>query len=123
MKLGDFLRHSLKREGETVSLREEMDFINSYLEIEKARFQEGLSIEREFNVEETAWDTKIPIMILQPLVENAIKHGIRKKESGGRLKITVSDQKGLLKIGIEDDGAGAEPGFFDRCYRILALHS
>lgn len=117
LKLADFLRHSLKREGETVTLREEMDFINDYLEIEKARFQDELAIEKTFDAREATWDTKIPIMIFQPLVENAIKHGIRKKERGGCLRITVDDRGGKLKVEIEDNGAGAESGFFDRLLR------
>ncbi len=114
-RLADFLRHTLKREEETTTFREEMAFIDAYLEIEKARFQDKLQIQKEFNVSEKAWECKIPLLILQPLVENAIGHGIRKKgEGGGTLWITADDRNGILKIEIIDNGAGAQADFFKR---------
>jgi len=114
-RLSDFLRHTLKREDETVTFREEMAFIDSYLEIEKARFQERLKICKEIHLDDKAWDVKIPLLVLQPLVENAIGHGIRKKEEGGTLWIKASERQGMLHIEIADDGVGvSDPSFFDR---------
>lgn len=112
-RLTDFLRHTLKREDERVTLKEEMAFIDDYLEIEKARFQDLLNIHKEFRVGEKAWDVKIPLLILQPLVENAIGHGLRKKGASGNLWIFAETSEGFLKIAIVDDGVGAEPGFFE----------
>ena len=113
-RLADFLRHTLKRESESVTLKEEMTFIDDYLEIEKARFQDKLQVHKELQIAAKTWEVKIPLLILQPLVENAIGHGIRKRETGGNLWILADDREGVLKIEIVDDGAGAEPGFFER---------
>jgi LytS/YehU family sensor histidine kinase len=108
LRLSDFLARTLKRGDEKVTLREEMDYIDSYLEIEQARFGDRLKVEKHFDLQEKSWETKIPLLILQPLVENAIKHGIGKKESGGTLRIQANDQEGVLTIEVADDGVGAD---------------
>lgn len=107
LDLANFLRRVLKREDEAVTLRDEMEYIDSYLEIEKARFQRKLVIEKETAIPDEAWNVKIPILVLQPLVENAVKHGIGKKETPGTLRIRISASgDGFLRVGISDDGPG-----------------
>jgi two-component system LytT family sensor kinase len=114
LSLARFLRRTLKRVDETVSLKEEMDYIDAYLEIERARFQERLNVRKEISLREDSWQAKIPLLILQPLVENAVKHGISKKENGGTLTIKLADGNGGLTVEIEDDGVGFQPAELER---------
>jgi len=106
LNLARFLRRILKRADEMVTLREEMEYIDAYLEIEKARFQEKLKIEKQFEIGEERWNMKVPILVLQPLVENAVKHGISKKEFEGTVRIRFSENGDVLQVEISDDGAG-----------------
>ena len=117
LKLADFLRHTLKRENETATLREEISFIEDYLEIEKARFQDRLQIITGYEIRDTVWQAKLPLLILQPLVENAVRHGIQKKTEGGWVRIHLEEGAGILKIEISDNGVGAAPHFFERMLR------
>jgi len=117
LKLADFLRHTLKREHETATLREEISFIEDYLEIEKARFQERLQVIKEYNIAEKTWQAQIPILIIQPLVENAVRHGIQKRTAGGWVRVHLEEAAGSLKVEIVDNGAGEEPLFFQRMLR------
>lgn len=80
--LSDLLRLSLEKlEVQEVSLQQELDFLNKYVEIEQIRFHDRLKI--EMNVAPETLDARVPNMILQPLVENAIKHGIAPLSQGG----------------------------------------
>ena len=86
-------------------LRTELDLCESYLKIEKARF--GDRVRSEILVEASVnVGVQIPSLCLQPLVENAVKHGISKRASGGLIKIKVSDNQEVLKMTVEDDGIG-----------------
>src|SRR5688500_11382233 len=105
LDLSALLRTLLKRTGtELVSLSEEVDFIKQYLEIEQIRFRDRLKI--DWDVEPAAHDAAVPSMILQPLVENAVRHGIGKKTGGGHIRIRIATSNGRLNIAIEDDGPG-----------------
>lgn len=106
LNLSRFLRRILKRADETVTLREEMEYIDAYLEIEKARFRDKLTINKQFEIGENCWNMKIPILVLQPLVENAVKHGISRKESEGSVTIRLSEDGDALRVEISDDGTG-----------------
>ncbi len=108
LRLADFLRRTLRRD-EKVTLKEEMDYIDAYLEIEKARFQSRLNIEKKIQLEDSDWEIPIPLLILQPLVENAVRHGIAKKESGGTVEIRMTSEKETIVIDIRDDGVGMDP--------------
>lgn len=108
LRLAEFLRRTLRRD-EKVTLKEEMDYIDAYLEIEKARFQNRLNVEKKFELEVSDWNVQIPLLILQPLVENAVRHGIAKKESGGTVEIRMSSDKDTITIDIRDDGVGMDP--------------
>lgn len=86
-----------------VSLGEEMELVEAYLAIEQLRFGERLKI--EYNIDKTI-DTLIPTLTIQPLVENAVQHGISKNKDGGTLRLTIERELGNVKVVIEDDGNG-----------------
>ncbi len=105
--LADLFRYQLRAsKTEFVLLSDELDFINKYLELEKARFEERLDI--EINVPEELWNEKIPPMLLQPLVENSVKHGISNSLEGGKITLTVFKQDNTLKFEIADTGTGVK---------------
>ena len=109
MKLTSLLRRVLKSSGEFSTLGEEIELIKSYLEIERARFEERLNV--KINVPKDLEKLRVPSLILQPLVENAVKHGISKLKRGGEVKILakLENEKNLvfLKLSVTDSGVGA----------------
>ncbi len=106
-RLSSFLRYSLDNDPmQKITLRQELKALNLYLDIEKVRFEERLSL--EFNIEERANEALIPSLLLQPLIENAIKYGIAQAEGGGRLSISAKVFAGDLLIELSDDGPGCE---------------
>jgi two-component system, LytTR family, sensor kinase len=107
--LSQFLRTTLELSAKNeVSLRTELDFVNRYLEIQQARFGHRLGILRE--IDPTVVDTLVPPLILQPLVENAIRYGIESRETGGTVTIRAARDGRVLRIEISDDGAGFKGG-------------
>lgn len=108
-RLGDFLRLTLENSGEqVVTLAQEMNFINCYLEIESVRFGERLTLKRE--VEPDVLQARVPNLILQPLIENAIKHGISRQIRPGVISIRARQTGGKLQLQVEDDGPGLQNG-------------
>ncbi len=100
-----FLQRSISRMDEQhVSLKDEIEFTGTYLEIEKTRFGERLSIETD--VDQNTLDAKVPSLMLQPLVENAVRHGISRRMRPGTIKITSRKEGERLSVAIEDDGPG-----------------
>ncbi len=91
---------------ETVPLREELAFIRSYLEIEQARFESKLRF--SIDVPEELLERQVPPMLIQPLVENAVKHGISSRMSGGCVRVAAHASANGFTIVVEDDGAGFE---------------
>jgi signal transduction histidine kinase len=105
MSLGDLLRMTLENVGQQdVTLQAELEFVSKYLEIERTRFADRLIV--TFNIDPVALDSLVPSLLLQPLVENAIKHGVAKKAGTGHIEISAKNQHGKLWIEIRDDGAG-----------------
>jgi sensor histidine kinase YesM len=103
VKLANIFRRTLQvSEKEIISLQEELNFIADYLEIEKARFGERLQVVRKVAVE----DAQIPCFTLQPLIENAIKHGAAPKIGTTTISIEVSQSNGRLSIRVSDNGMG-----------------
>ena len=104
-QLGDLLRYALdSSKKDLVSLEEEIDFIKAYLRMEGHRYPDRLSVQYCINVD--AQHVFLPAMVLQPLVENALKHGITPGEQGGCISIRVEDREELCTVVIEDDGQG-----------------
>lgn len=106
-ELSDLFRYQLKAsQVEKVSLREELAFVNKYLALEKERFQERLHV--EVNVDESIMNEMIPPMLLQPLVENSIKHGLASLVEGGLISITIQKKDKQLYFEISDTGVGVK---------------
>ncbi|MGA3243105.1 MAG: histidine kinase [Bacteroidota bacterium] len=104
-RLGDLLRYSLHNVGvQEVTLREEIDFLQRYLEIEQTRFEDRLKV--RINVEPEVLACKVPNLILQPLVENAIRYAVAPRASGGCIEISARQVIGSLRISVVDDGPG-----------------
>jgi len=104
-RLGDFLRITLESSGiQEVTLKQEIEFLRCYLEIEQIRFQDRL--ETRVDVASNALDAKVPNLILQPIVENAIRHGIASHFNRGLIEITGRTQNGSLRIQVRDNGGG-----------------
>jgi two-component system, LytTR family, sensor kinase len=104
-RLGDFLRLTLENSGtQEVTLKKEMEFLRCYLEIERVRFQDRLMT--RVNVSPPALDARVPNLILQPIVENAIRHGIAPRATPGLIEILAKPQNGSLRIQIRDNGPG-----------------
>ena len=91
-----------------ITLEEELDLLKLYLDLEKLRFKDKVSINLEVDkqLEEVLEDWKLPPLLIQPIVENAFKHGLMHKKSGGILNIKFISQNDLLKCIIEDNGIG-----------------
>lgn len=105
LKLSNILRRLLRKHETFVPLREELAFIDDYLDIEVARFgADNLDIVKEIG--EDTLETFIPSMLLQPIVENSLKHGLAPKLGGGRIFVRTASRDGRLHIEIEDNGVG-----------------
>jgi two-component system LytT family sensor kinase len=103
--LSQLLRHALANsDRQEVTLREELDFLELYLDIEQMRFSDRLSV--EIKIDPATLEALVPNLILQPLAENAIRHGIARRVSSGTVRISARIQHGLLEINITDDGPG-----------------
>src|SRR5207245_153138 len=108
-RLSDLLRYALKStESEEVPLRQELDFLSGYLEIEQTRFGDRLKVRMDIAPE--TLDALVPNLLLQPLVENAIRHGIEPRAKPGRIDLRSRCESGQLKLAVRDNGLGLSPG-------------
>lgn len=105
VKLAELLRETLRlRDVPELALRDELELVRAYLDIEKARFRERLAV--TIAVPETLLDIAVPSFFLQPVVENAVRHGVGKRVGGGRVYVTASREENALLLTVEDDGPG-----------------
>lgn len=111
--LADFFRHALETEDHVLSLEKELLFVDAYLELEKARFGDEIQIVKNVTLSPLARNLRIPILVIQPVVENAIRHGLRKKSAPGTLRIETEEKENQIEIRIHDDGVGNTPDFFE----------
>ena len=112
-RLGDLLRLTLDRVGtQHVSLKDELDFLRKYLEIEKSRFGERLQVHIEVDLD--TLDAAVPNLVLQPLVENALRHGIGPKIGGGRVDIIARRDGQDLRLEVRDNGVGLTSDAFHK---------
>jgi signal transduction histidine kinase len=108
-QLSDLLRLTIEKIGvHEVSLREELEFLRSYLKIEETRFQDRLSV--EFNVDAETLDARVPNLILQPLVENSIRHGFTPRKGPGVVQVRATRNDGRLELVVRDNGPGISDG-------------
>lgn len=106
-RLSDFLRYTLDQDPmKKVTVRQELDALNMYLSTEQLRFGERMRI--EFALEEPALDALVPSLLLQPLIENAVKYAISPREDGGTIRIEGRVRGSMLEIVVVDDGPGAK---------------
>ena len=104
-RLGDFLRLTLENAGsQEVSLQQELEFLKCYLEIERIRFADRLAV--RMDIEPDALDARLPNLVLQPIVENAIRHGIAPQTGPGRIDIEANRVNGTLRVRVTDNGPG-----------------
>lgn len=108
MEFAEFTRYSFRSAGEFTTLAEELNNIDRYLILEKARFDERLQIKLQIAPE--VLPVVLPFLALQPLVENAVRHGLAAKPDGGTVSVTAEDAGSECVISVEDDGVGMDPG-------------
>jgi signal transduction histidine kinase len=121
-RLSDFLRYTLDQDPmKKVTLRQELDALNLYLGIEKLRFGDRLKL--EFDVDERAESALVPSLLLQPLVENAMKYAIAPREQGGSVTVIVGIEGGTLRLAVADDGPGLAPALANGNGRGVGLRN
>ncbi|HET7232314.1 MAG TPA: sensor histidine kinase [Longimicrobium sp.] len=107
--LSDLLRLALRnRDAQEVPLRDELDFVRHYLDVEGIRFQDRLTVRVDV-APDVPLDARVPHLILQPLVENAIRHGVEKRAAAGHVTVNVVRDDGMLRLRVTDDGPGPKP--------------
>lgn len=106
-QLSDLLRTALSRDGaDEVTLKEEIDFLRNYIDIQRTLLQERLIA--RWSIDDDTLDARVPAMLLQPIVENAVQHGIGPLASGGTIEIRARREGTTLAIDVIDDGRGLE---------------
>ena len=110
--LGSFYRNFLSKGGREIRLYQEVNIVKDYLALQKLRY--GDIIEDEYDIDDDVNDCILPKLILQPLVENSIYHGIRLKGEKGQIKITARRIDGILHLSVRDTGVGMSPDKIDR---------
>ncbi len=108
MEFAEFTRYSFRTQGEFTTLAEELNNIERYLILEKARFGERLQIKLQIAPE--VLPVVLPFLALQPLVENAVRHGLAGKPNGGTVSVRAQDAGAECVISVDDDGVGMDPG-------------
>ncbi len=104
-RFGDLMRYALQSSNkQLVPLSEELRFVQNYLQLEHVRFSDRLDF--EIQASEKVREIQVPPMILQPLVENAVRHGVSPRESGGKIWIRIEEQPGVVLVEVGDNGAG-----------------
>jgi len=118
--LSDLLRLTLQRPVlQEVTVKEEIEFLEKYVEIERTRFQHRLTV--RFTIDPDVLDARVPRLILQPLVENAIRHGIAPRPEGGTLEIIARPHDGSLWLEVRDDGPGLTGRALDALQQGIGL--
>jgi len=103
--LSEFLRYTLDQDPmKKVTVAQEMEALNLYLEIEKMRFGERLGL--DYAIDDSASTKLMPSLLLQPLIENAIKYAVSPREQGGKIRIGAHVTGGMLQLEVADDGPG-----------------
>lgn len=105
--VAEFFRYNVKKGNETVTVREEIELVDNYIYILNVRFSGEIHYEKD--VEEKLLSIQMPGMILQPIVENCINHGIREMEGRGKIWLSVYEENDLVCISVKDNGRGISP--------------
>lgn len=107
VKLADFFRTNVNPGSQPVTLAAELEHCRSYIAIESARFEDRFRI--HYRIDDSALPCQLPPLILQPLVENALKHGILRREEGGEVTISATRRQNEVEIEVRDNGVGMSP--------------
>jgi len=107
LEFADFARYSFRRRGDFATLAEELRAIDAYLQLERARFEDRLQV--RLRIAPEVLPVVVPFLVLQPLVENAVRHGIEGGAGQGEIVIEAADLGTECRITVEDDGAGMDP--------------
>lgn len=118
VEFADFTRYSFRRHGDFTTLAEELEAIERYLLLERARFGDRLQVSLQIGPE--VLGTVLPYLSLQPLVENAVRHGLERKDGAGHIEIKAHDGGPHAEVTIEDDGVGMDP---EHLRSVLAGHA
>jgi len=121
LNLSDIYRKTLTMpDNALVNLKEELKLVEEYLEIEKVRM--GKRLQYSFHSDEKLDDFKLPPMIIQILVENAIKHGLTPKQEGGKIKISISREEGTVTLDVTDNGVGMDTVKSSDGFGLISIH-
>ena len=105
--VAEFFRYNVKKGNETVTVREEIELIDNYIYILNVRFSGEIHYEKQ--IDEGVLSVRMPAMILQPIVENCINHGIREMEGRGKIWLSVYQEDDFVCISVKDNGSGMSP--------------
>lgn len=114
INLSDYLRYTTESKPELIDIKEEIKHVKSYIQIEQARFKDKIKI--NYNIDENI-DIKVPMLTIQPLVENAIKHGMNGKENEIVISVDVYKKENNVTVIIEDNGKGIDKEIIDKIYK------
>ncbi len=108
-RLSEFFRYATRQEGQFAEFANEYFFVRTYLALEQARYDDRLTV--HFDVDPQVLTAQVPVLTIQPLVENAVKHGLATKDGGGTVTLRARMQPlaGSTKITVRDDGVGIDP--------------
>lgn len=117
VRLADFFRYAVRQHGQTAEFAQEYAFVRTYLTLEQARFGERLQL--DLDVDPQVLGVEVPVLVIQPLVENAVKHGVAAKVGRGKvsLRARVDPLARLVDVTVRDDGVGMDPEALDRTLR------
>jgi len=122
MRLSEFLRYTLDQDPmKKVTLRQEIEAMNLYLTTEKLRFGERLKL--EYAIEDTALEALVPSLLLQPLIENAVKYAVSPSELGGTIRVEGRARGSMLELAVADDGPGLNHALTPRAGRGVGLRN
>ncbi|WP_084786586.1 sensor histidine kinase [Bacillus tuaregi] len=113
ISLSSYMRYNLELTDDMIDMEKELQQVKDYVVIEKARF--GSRLQVEYDIDEV--DLKIPSLLIQPLVENAIKHGVLKTKEPGVVTISVKDNGGVIRISVKDTGVGIAEEVIENLYQ------
>jgi len=108
-RLADFFRYATQQDGQFAEFAHEYFFVRTYLSLEQARFSERLEV--HYDIDPQVLPVQVPVLVIQPLIENAVKHGIAPKPNGGTLTLRarLDPLAGSIQIGVRDNGVGIAP--------------
>jgi LytS/YehU family sensor histidine kinase len=107
LNLAEIFRYFLQNDRSAINLSEELKIIRAYMELEQLRLGERLRV--EIDVDESAASVSIPPLSIQPLVENAVKHGVARRTGPGHVKLRIRHNAGVLRVEVRDSGGGILP--------------